>query len=1000
MVFKFLSVSSYSSFLELDAFTIGRTVLPLFKNRSFTPSKFSFEDACTHIKTWSIHFLKSEPDTENILSLLYDYFNKLRSGTLFANQDSLKPILISIADQLPPFDSNLDSHSVSHILSPFLSTLQGMACLDQHRDELRSILTVSSFSCFDLPIRKFVHWAFNLMDEKINDILNSWSRSAFNGCPDEQSVHSKHILYLLLDDIFHIADGDYKTESDILISRTLLGEKICKRCFNDILSVDDLFSEGSVSWHEHLSRVLSIGVNAPFSSLKFTTQDLVDSPSFIRFLQKSGYLSNDQLTQLKKSADYNCSDDLKFEFSWLKFSNILSEEETVYSSQFSLLLIQFIYQTLHEPFDLSSVPSCESLSSSAVELDSVIVNRLIDQYFLELSPKQPFSFSEIFEVMNVDSSSYVYHRPFLRPYIHLTTIMIGNCEASDVLDVFNNILFPLRNYSWSFDCLLLLFTINPVASSQLPLNLVSTFKNKKGFTPLHSLALSNPDIFCNFICSSPDILSSFQSVLDVDKNTPFHLLAIYSPNIFIQFVSHHISKLDVLGSFRNRFNHSVFHTVSIYNPSIFYLFLLKSSSSISNLYHFKGNNAVSPFHTMVHYNPDCFFKLFEHIPNFFELLTGSFSPNEYSIFHELAHHHGHLLKQLILDNYVCVDFLKTHVNASLETPFHLLACFYPDILFDVKDCIPSSVLYNHLDCFKNSVLHFLAIHNGDTFLKFISHSSDLIPLISNLSNSFGVTPFKYLSQCHTEVFDSLMQSTVLHPFSLLSVLDLSYDFSFDTFRYFTHKYPSLFTSLDSIPSSFLDTPFFWLIRFRSDIVKCCLTNNPHISSVISHYKTTDGDTVFHMMARFNSSLLYSLLRTKFVSVRFLQSLSNRFGDTVFHVLARYDGKVLNRIINNKLNRFKDMGRFTNCSNETIFHVLSDYFPHIVFDMIQKNPDLIYVLGLFKNAYGDTVFHGLSRSHSLHIQSLIEKGVLSKKFLFHLRNCDNKSPLDWCLSRNF
>ena len=747
--------------------SIDKLVLPLFCSIPVPDSNYSFSDARNKILFWVHRYLDQSqlPDFESseLSDLTLSYFDAISKHQLYSysRDEDLQKLLIQLSTLLSPSHSNGLDVSSERVLVPFLSSLQDRRCFDQHRDTIRRILIFSLLTLFDPSIAKIVEFLFIRMDEQIKQVLNFWDQNVFKGFVDNQSTHSQHFVYLLLDDLFGIAGGAYKYEDDLLLSRSALSRFVCYFSFKDKLSLEHLFSNGVSNWKSYFSSFLSSNHNSVPSSIRLTLEDLLNSPKFLSYLKSQNVLLPFQFELLKQSSYSYSLEDHQFSFSWLHYSDSLDAPEITFTDFFVDLLFRYIHESLSS-FSSDTFLSCYDISSYSFK-DRSIINKLVFQYFLGIESKSYFSLDEILHALNSPCCGDLYFRPFIKPLVRLITLMVAHSDPADASHLFHNIIWPNRMHSWVFDSLLIMLSLNPGCIELFPVDKLIRFQyadqRKDSFiTILHQLAKKNPIAFKRFILVQPFSISNLLSLKNKCGSTPFHLLSKYNPDVFLDIIHERPDIISKLKFCTNNFGSTPFHILALSNPTYFIDFISSYPGMIDVIQSFHNNDGHTPLHFFSNKFPSEFLNLTIKFPEIISSCSLSKDNSGDTPFHDLFMVHPKIfvahLKSYI-DNWQALFFIKN--NEGL-VPFHLLVTRNPSLFVDLINSVPEIVpdlnFYVNLD--GESLFHLLASNDYAQFVR-IFHSNPLLfkCMLTFLNHSFE-TPFHTFSLKHPTEFSDFI----------------------------------------------------------------------------------------------------------------------------------------------------------------------------------------------------------------------------------------------------
>ena len=772
---------------------LHRHILPFFKFNTLVDSDLSISSACARIKKYSLLFLSNMNHSQSVQSDLENqivfYFDAISRGTLYSHsyQDEIHPLLIYIATCLPDTDTfdHSDSQAID-ILNLFLSSLQNRTCLDQHRDSLRKVMIYPIIKLFDPPIQGIIEYFYHRMEQQIHLTLLSWNASVFNGFVDKEVVHSKHIVLLVLDDLFRIAGGCFLNEKDILLSKTPLAKFICYAAFKDTLTLSGLFSDSGLDWDECLAKQLSSGEDSLPSSFKLSLLDLCNSPKLLNFLIKNGVLTPPQIKYLKDVSSPSSNISVSFQLPFLSYSDSSTIPFLNFNKLFVTLLIKHIQHTLSvQNFTRGNL----CLSPKLPLIDKAILDNLVNGYFLAYQDRRPFSLDEIKHAHQHLNSSPLYSLPFLKPHLNLTTMMTAFCSSQDVSEVFSSFILPNRSHPWSLDCLCLMLASNPDFISDIPSDQILSFTDSDGNTIFHLFSMHSPD---NLVNLTQHLSNPASSLVFPDSNglTPLHYLAKYSGASLLKLMDSFDITLDMLTVGCFRYSTTALHWLSQHNPSILVNLLNKGVISLSNLIECKTSYDSSVIHWFMKYNPDTLFDLLKDFSVPFQSICDHHDKFGLSpLFWFCTTYPSRIFDLLNSGVLTCFD-LSSDSDPSGNSVLHHFATSFPDILFQ---------LFSRGFLSREHILHSKN-HKGESFIYFLTkeHPKVLFDLIKGkfidadlltiLKTDSCVTPLHLLAAYHENILAMCLIYNFITDRSLVSIFNNDDVCPFDILKQYKHMY--------------------------------------------------------------------------------------------------------------------------------------------------------------------------------------------------------------------
>ena len=714
---KIFSIVSFDRFLFLP--NLNAVILPLLQKPSVDFSRCSLLDACDKIKYFTNLYINPDQcdgvSSNDLLRDVDTYFNSVMDGTLYSdfNQDDIYSLLIQISHGLPSKDDGALSSSSRFLLDHFLSTIQDRHCFDQHRSALRHVVFSPFKDYFDPAIYRVVELILGRMQTQIDQTLKLWDYSVFNGYLEKDPVHYHHIVYLLLDDLFGTAGGSFKSEKDIVLSKTTLGKLICYETFKNSLTVGALLRGNDTSWQTNLALMLSFCEDNVFSSIKLSIHDLLRSTKFLSFLEETGHLNSSQKHALFELNNPLIVDTASLSLPWLFYTDDIDCPQIRYNEFFSELLITFIYQTLCSLQNVSFVKSSPSIdyeSELILPEDLLIIDKFINQYFLKVDSIQPFTYDDIKCAVNADFFNTLYTTPFLKSTLQFKSVMIANCDLKDISRIFYDFLLPNLHQPWVFDTILMRLLSNPSSLISISCKDWISVQNAHGESLLFCLSKFYPDTVLLLLEFCPDFLSICTSVRKM--NSIFHNLAYYHPDIFIQIFKIKPELFASLKSVKNQDSFTPVHFLASHHPRILIDFIQDNPGYLPDFVFHRTTDGDTPIHSLSQNFPSYFVELLRAFPHSFPILSKFQQSDGNTPFHYLAMYHSEIFCQLIQDLSFVSNFVLTLSDNVGNTPIHLLSKVSKD----------SFVTLIKSGFFSLSQLSFLKNQSGATPLDYLNYS--------------------------------------------------------------------------------------------------------------------------------------------------------------------------------------------------------------------------------------------------------------------------------------
>ena len=743
MNFKLVSLFVTPPTFLLGDDSIGASVLPLFGSDVTNIFDRSISEASDILEYWLCQFIHSTDDHSDFslienLRTVKDYFLHIRHDTLyFSNyKEDIHPLLIRLSYKFPAIDhlseSVIDFHELSFpfdIANCLLSIIIDRSCVGQHSFQLRQLVSHAIVSQFDPSIQKIVDDIYYRMQQKIRLTIDYWDRNIFKGFFDSEAVHSMHLIYLLLDDIFSIAGGSLRYDSDLFLERTPLVRAICEASFSNKLTIQALYSDISDDWLFNFSQYLSLGEMHPPSDIKLSVQDILDSPKFLQFLMSCDFLSQDQLSLLKQTQS-SFSDSFSFDFSWLSFSNFLGCEHTTFNNLFVNLLLNHICHVLNYRF-FEAKPPISTLSDF-----SSLNTKILREYFLEEVKPTPFTFSDIDLLRQLSTPNSEYCKYFIKPFFDLSMFMISHCDPVDAKSIFYHELSLHTHEEWCFNTLFMMLLSNSSATLELPAHRV-----------LSSTGISRVPLLIRLIKEEPQT--------------------------FLFYFTQDWLKLNMLFTVDVSPYPSAFHFIVKNSPELLNS-LIHNDIDASLIACYKFRHRLTIFHLLAKDNPQSFLNLLSNKPFLLSRMSSLFTSKDYTPLHYVVNSDESSFYNHVIAGTIPFRFILS-LNSNYSSPSFLfwLAKKHPKVLFDlfVNHGVSTTFLSYFSDKNDDTIYHILAKYNPSTFSQLIKEGVLSVYFVGSLKNIARYHPFHALSKYNKPYIEDLLSNRILTASILNSFMD-------------------------------------------------------------------------------------------------------------------------------------------------------------------------------------------------------------------------------------
>ena len=919
---------------NVDSFDWGSIYLPLFMNESMAYVERSFEQACQILKSKTEEQLRKMDDQSNRSFLeekINEYFFQLSNNKLYPKgyESDIHPMLIKISLILTHSTKDED---LKKVVMLFIVAVANRKCLDEHRMQLNFILNNQMRQHFDPEIRPIVDVLYFRMEQQIKQTLQVWERRVFGEAMDSQSVHSDHIVCLILDDLFSIAGNSLQSEKDICISRTHLAREICYACFKGRLTVEHLLSEGRSDWKKHFASQLSLSMDAEPSEFKLSISDLMKSRDFLNYLTRKGVVSQSEILQLSKEPD-------SFESDWCTISTTDDLQEIRYHEKFSDHVVGYIFEVLSDVLSLKPV-SGNRQPYSFYPIEEGVKDRFVHQFFLENEPKKRFTYSEIKDAFFNHSFKSEYYHSFLRVGFHPRMLMIAHCDPRDVERIFNEFLLPNQEDNWTFETLTVMFKLNSEAALKLPIQQVAQFRIGQ-WTVLHWLTLHQPDTLYLYMLNSSCPVS-------------------------------------VVGNYKNPGGVSVLHYLSQFNAEYVYDFYINGDLSFDDLIRIQHDGQkISVLHCLASFNSNVVLKIIHHFrethseeelrkifdtvrtANGCTILHGvlKFFPD---VFYEILKR-GYLSKDVLFESTeLCrADVGATYLHWMIEAPELCYRLFKEKYIvleedgFLVENNRGETFFYTLMDA------------EGTAFFDLIDDQYVMVNLLAKLRNKKGLS---IIDQIAIEN-EKMMRELVLRGFLSVEKLLCSYNRQGVTPLHLLAKHHP------QVIQMFLKLGFF-----KPEFLGCSRDEN--------------GDTVLDYLQKYKNDFYQIMIIEEDISPD-LTLFINRKEPTMYDDLMVVDPDQLFQLILNGVIIPECLGCRCDDKGVSLLHLLTQKFPEKVAELIRLGRIKARLLGVIRDhKYQTPLYHLFERSPKIFFELIeSEYNYIELDFLSFIDVGDGRDFID-------
>ena len=914
---------------------IPKMILPLLKINK-TSLYLTIGEASTILSHQLQEFLQeTHADTplqlESMIQTVKTYFQNVKNGTLYTcvhHTENIQKILITLSEYLLDTKSKSD---LTIIYQELFSAINELACVDDHAYNLNAILIYLSFSNFSVPIRKTLQYIYNKMDDQINSQLLSMDNHVFKGFYDLQSIHSLHFAHIILDDIFNIADGRYKLDSDILISRSHLATEIFKILFKDKLSLQHLLSENNVNWVFNFSEELSC-TSLRMGQAHISFQELCKDTDFLNFLVRKEVFSEFQISIL---SEFDFSGDLQplyFIKPIAQISTDFGSEKTVYTPLFVELLLEFICDKISPQNHPSSLPPLSSSIFPHKPIPEFILKKVLT-LFEDSSRPIFFSYDEIsFAFQSKDSE---FQQSFFKPYLPLTSLMIARCHPQDAKKIYKKWILPNASASWSHDCLLIMANTNEASIEQIgykvlfldefisetypfPLinriiytnpSTVTVWLQKKNILPkhfyrlsrsssLHALYKFHPKVFHSWIKQNLISIHDLKMARDSFHNSLFHWIASKDPELLEIWIEHGVITIKTLLKNTNKTGNSVLDWLAKFHSHSLELWVQQNKISASDLVQIRNNLGNSVGHRLANFNPQTLELWLSEKRLSVRLLFSVKDIIEESIINCLMFYNLPTFVSLVERGIISVDDLFLDKNKNGQSIIQLLVKLSNQVLLKWLECgrITIKQFFSNIDNNGNCVVHWISKYNPEIIHVWLSQNLISLNHLMDIKNNLGRSILHMMCMNGVEILGDWLHSNIISARVLLNTKDFSNESAMHylvrhhpkiiekwvSLNYLT--LPELFTTKDSDDKSIIH----FLSQFNPMTLELWMNQGKTTIQQLMNHTSLNMTSVIHWLAQHHSETLELWVSQGFTTIQELSECKNAFGYSVIHWLALHN----------------------------------------------------------------------------------------------------------------
>lgn len=960
------NLSFYPSYF-LNSIDLENRVFPLLKI-SKVDNPLSICDSCNFLKIQLDHYLANlnleKAELEFNQSTIELYFRDLINGTLYTRTEPILNSIIILTTLLSRMSWDNDRNKQFFYQELFYA-IKERACIDDHAYNLNKLLLHLNFSQVSSPIRKVVQYLHEKMMNQIHCQVLSLDSNFFNGFYDEQSTHSFHIIYMLLDDIFGIADGRYRNDRDILIPRTELAFEILKSSFHHKLTLKHLLFHPSQNWKDYLAHTLSSSYSY-IGEAHISIHDLSEAVDFLDYLIFRNVITPEQSYILKHPSLIENDNELDFFKELALISTEIGEEKIIYTPFFAELIMQFIFEKI--------MPN--NLTLNCNDSNSLFTFRALPKLLLEkvvlffTSPESfPFfSYNDILMGMkDKDSESY---QSFLKPYISLNTLMMAHCDPKYARLIYKKCILPHADLEWVLDCLILMGGNNYLAVKNIGFD---DYINSKFHSSQHHLSLlqrmikKNPQIISQWLKLKLISKKTFFKVISYGQDSVLHTIIQEYPLLLKSWIKENVFNFHELIPIKDEFKASVFHRIAQTSPEI-----LKSLIV------------------------DGYITAFDLISNKDIYLN--------SILHIIAQYDSQTIAYLVQHDHISVQELLTIYNANNHSIAHSLVLRNPEPLtfFLVNKLILIEDLFFTKDNQGLSVIHWLAFYHSLTLERWVDQGLiDMNHLISHRVNH-NVSVGHLLAEFNPQTIDHWVREKMLSPRKLLLIKNQKSESIMD---WLSHFAPYILEFC--IEKKLINVPELLNPQNHDlhSIAFCLATYNPHIIDAwiqqklipiryLYEYKDKKGNTILHLIARHAIQTLQKWVDQNLITVSKISTINNIFKSSVLHMVTIYSAETFQTWVEKGLITFRELVNVVDSHGMHLFHWVAKKKPSILDVWLETKRTTIDELAKYRNIKGVTPVHYLAKFSCETLDKCVERGDTTVQKLILLKTFSNSSIIHW------
>ena len=894
------------SFIQLSTqSSLDNVVLPLI-TVIHSHHILSIKESCLLLSEQLQAFLQqahtdSPDELEVSIEKVKKYFEDVQAGTLFpslAHSKQVQNILSTLASFLcePNQDVGVDMHSLYGEL--FLA-IDERDCMDDHASNLNSLSVHLSAPLLPSLERKTLQYLQKKLLDLIRDQLLSLDLSTFKGFTDTESSHSVHITLIILDDIYKIAGGKHRNDTNMLIKRTHIAYDILRELFQGKLTIGNLLSTPESNWQTECARELS--KTAHYTGDIYTSiLEFSESKNFLDYLFHKNFLTKEQRDLFKNPDHLYQEGALDFFKPFADVSSDINTERILYTPLFSEQLLSYIHETILSQYFFE--PEIENSDDHfAYDPMPEILRKKIIKLFTHPSSITTFSYDEIFYAIGQKNTEL--KAPFLKPYISPVLLMIAHCDPKYARKIFKRWLLPYPDSHFTQSSLLLMANINHEAIHKIGIDVL--------INPLFSYPKTCRTLLQRLIFDTPSIVEALlrKDILHLKflwkpcpKYSPLHLLYTQHPKMLESWIKKNLIPIDILIKSTDYNGRSVLHWMAEVNPSFLHLLVINNYATPNTLIKVFDFDDSSVAHWLARYGVDILNQWVQENYLSVHEICSLIDVCGRSVLHSLCQYNPQIVALWIKQCRLTVEEMMDCRDDMYRSCLHCIAQYKPEllVLWVEQRSIVIEDLCDIADKLGNTVFHWLAMHSPDTLEFWMRQDRFTFELLCFLRDNKGISVVQSMAQHHPEI--------------LLRWVDYGFTTVNEIFEIKDKKGVSVSHCLAQYSPRTLD---YWLSSKM-------LTIND-----FADLKDNSGNSVFHWLAQHNAKLIDHWIKQNHLKVQDLFWIKTRSGYSVIHWLALYKPRILDKWVSRNWVCAKDLLALKTNSGHTIAYWLKATHPEIL-----------------------------------------------------------------------